>query len=54
MQQKLFQNFFISFYFFTAGNNIGKEPQKHAQNRKYMNIKYLQGIFALPAIQYKW
>ena len=54
MQQKLFQNFFVSFYFFTSGNNIGKEPQKHAQNRKNRNIKYLQGIFALLTIQCKW
>ena len=35
------------------GNNIEKELQKPHPTLKNMNIKYLQGIFALPAIQCK-
>ena len=46
MQQKLVQFFF--------GNNIEKELQKpRPKLKKYVCI-YLQIIFALPAIQYKW
>ena len=37
-----------------SGNNIEKEPQKPRPKLKKYNIKYLQGIFALPSIQCKW
>ena len=53
MQQKNFQN--SSQEAGTSRNNIGKEPQKpHPKLKKYIYIKYLQRMFALPAIQCKW
>ena len=36
-----------------TGNITEKSHKSHAQNLKNTNIKYLQRIFALPAIQYK-
>ena len=49
MQQKLFQNFFITG---ASGNDIEKDLQKpHPKLKKNMNIKCLQRIFALPTIQ---
>ena len=54
MQKKLFQNF-LSQEVATSENNIEKEPQKpRPRLKKYIYIKYLQTIFALPAIQCKW
>ena len=37
-----------------SGSNIEKEPQKSVQNWKIIKIKYLQRMFALPVIHYKW
>ena len=35
-------------------NNIVKEPQKPRPKLKKSYIKFLQRIFALPGIQWKW
>ena len=53
MQQKNFQN--SSQEAGTSRNNIGKEPQKpRPKLKKYIYIKHLQRMFALPAIQCNW
>ena len=36
------------------GNNIERKPQKQTQNWKNSYVIYLQSIFTLPAIQFKW
>ena len=54
MQQKLFQNF-VTTRIWSFWNKIEKELQEPSPKlKKYLNIKYLRRIFALPAIQCKW
>ena len=54
MHKNSFQKF-LSQEAGASGNNIEKEPQKsYPKLKKYIYIKYLQIIFALPAIQCKW
>ena len=52
---KVYFKFFSSREAGASGNHIEKEPQKPRQKlKKYVYIKHLQIIFALPAIQCKW